>query len=934
MNTVSASVTCVFRRHRLRRIEWWIPVRTALPSMGCRGHIVSKSLVGARYCSSKFCNSSSKQIQIISVPKSSHTNNTAIRLREDRYRKFTRQILNGYRAEKIPSATHQEIFNSIEFWISVVKHERNDESSSGSVTVMVDAVTKADQLLRLLTATGSKENYNYRSNFVSIFKLTNAIQSVLDNWRFIVLHTPSIDKTKQMAANAAHSLLELVVQDSRINRAISVKCYNTVLDSFAKAGQAERAEALLQLMIIRSNENNNCAPDTVSYNTCISAWSHAAKFISCDNQPQNSQRFLVKAAQASEEWLRKMEADTNPNVVPNTISYTTVMDAWSRAAAAAAASSTSGNITETPMSRKATPQYVQQLLDEMRHAYESGKNPNVKPNATTYGTVISAWAQCSSGIQKAAQNAESLLKQMETIFEQTSDSDIRPTIMHYNMVLHALSNDKRPDSARRAERILFQLEKKWSNDETSAPQPDLLSYNTVLNAYAKSREPGSAQRAELLLEAMIAQFETQGRKHLKPDTVSFTAVIDAMSKDNSGSHQAIKAEALLWRMLSFRDSSIKPNEKTFTSVIHAYARDASVESSRRAELLLKRMSQEANVEPNICTYNAVLDTFAKCGLAEKAEELLHKIILERKVQVDRLSFTACIESWATKQVPVSADKAEALLKQMHNLYKQGGYDGVQPDLITYNTTLHAICNSRVANSGHRAQALLHQMLSTSELPSPDTVSYNTVIMAWSRSSGDFSSAENAEKLLRMMCQRHQTSSGPKPDVISFNATINCWARSQRPDKAQRAIQLLDQMKDPSSEFGHLQIQPDLITYNSVLNACATTTSSGDEKDKSAILMYTMDLLADLEGSTTQVRPDCVSYTTALKACCNRNLSATHLAVSIFERCCNAGQVSSSVLQYFKMSDFKSYEQMIGKRTLNDLPKHWTRNVRSNRKRWR
>jgi pentatricopeptide repeat protein len=874
-----------------------------------------------------------KEIHVVNGANLSAKNDHLhLRIRENRWKKFTNRFLNDGGAIPITSITVpviQEIFNSIQFWLSVSKQERISSSSKGSVALMVESMTKADHLLRVLLEATSKVKGN--TSIVSEKKLEDIVQSVIDHWRLIAWQTSCAVDIKVKAAESAGKLLALLEEDGPMT-IVPVKCYNTVLDAYAKAGLIDHVEALLQRMISSSSQHNKsdnvtvgtayrvAAPNTVSYNTCIGAWSHADKFLSGELDPLKRRKYLVGAAQASEKWLRKMEVDPSANVIPNTITYTSVMKAWSHAAAAS-------TITRNSNKSKATPFYVEQLFEEMCHAYKTKLNPHTKPNATSYGTVISAWAH-SPQIKEAPERAEALLRQMEELYMQSFDESLRPETMHYNMVMHLLSNSGKIDSARNAERMLLHMEQRFSGEEPFAVEPDVHSYNTVLNAYAKSKEPGSAQRAERLFEDMIIKYEVHGRKRLKPDTISFTTVIDALSKDNNNRQQnARKAEALLWRMLSVGDASIRPNVKTFTAVINAYARDASIESSQRAEALLKSMQECVNVAPNIFTYNAVLNSFAKCGLAEKAEELLQHIIVEKKLRVDKLSFNACIEAWAKKRLPVSADKAESFLSQMHDLSKRGGYDKIQPDLITYHTVLSAICNSGDDNCGRRAEALLQRMIASplsAGAPKPDIICYNIVLKAWSHST-TFNSPERAENLLRLMCLKHQSRSGPKPDVISFNATLFCWAKSKRPDKIKRIIQLFQEVKDPSSIFGRLRVKPDLITYNTVIKAFNTASLTVSKDDKMEIISCLQEILEIVEGSS-ELKPDSDFYCALLKMCCNRYLNISHLASQIFEKCCSAGCVSQRTLYYFKISDSESYNKIIGSKKILDLPMPWVCNT--------
>ena len=83
------------------------------------------------------------------------------------------------------------------------------------------------------------------------------------------------------------------------------------------------------------------------------------------------------------------------------------------------------------------------------------------------------------------------------------------------------------------------------------------------------------------------------------------------------------------------------------------------------------------------------------------------------------------------------DRAESVLEQMHDLYKEGELDE-PPSVISYSTVLDACAKSNHEGAGDRAEIIMRGMLNKGI--EPNTISYNSVIDAYVK-SGNFDRAE-------------------------------------------------------------------------------------------------------------------------------------------------------------------------------------------------
>jgi len=277
------------------------------------------------------------------------------------------------------------------------------------------------------------------------------------------------------------------------------------------------------------------------------------------------------------------------------------------------------------------------------------------------------------------------------------------------------------------------------------------------------------------------------------------------------------------RSSSIRKTKFVPNVNLFNTVLKAYARSKAKNAPERVESILQFMTDQTTIQPNVVTYNTIMDC------------------------------------WAKSKRPQSGGKAESFLRKMITIHHY------EPDTISYNTVINAYANIGDAN---RAQHILNRMLYTNNndqknhkkdaiiniidddfdvaIPSsssvqPNVRSFNTVLMAWSKSH-EKNAPEMAEAILHSMKKqkinnKKSTLSAAngndeslftidddsnisvyynvQPDVISYNTVINCWSKAQRSDSGKRAEAILREMM--SEEVG---VIPDTISYSTVINAYA------------------------------------------------------------------------------------------------------------------
>lgn len=247
-----------------------------------------------------------------------------------------------------------------------------------------------------------------------------------------------------------------------------------------------------------------------------------------------------------------------------------------------------------------------------------------------------------------------------------------------------------------------------------------------------------------------------------------------------------------------------------------------------------------------------------------------------------LSLNLNLDSLAKSGAPT---RAQELLLRIEALHEEGYY-AVAPDTVSYNSVLNAWARSTASSSADRAVDLINSMR-----VNPNLVTYNTLILAFAKRG----LAQNAEAILRAMMQESSTIS---PDTISFNTVLYAWASLYEGEKAEC---LLKEMMTLALEGNYTDLRPDTISFNTVLHAYRYNPQ------RARLLLNHMEKLH--EAGNEHVEPDVYSYTSVIQAwaCSSSSSSRKSKAASAFqakqllekmERICHdQQQVTPNIVSY-------------------------------------
>jgi len=578
----------------------------------------------------------------------------------------------------------------------------------------------------------------------------------------------------------------------------------------------------------------------------------------------------------------------NPLSCPDTVSFTSVIQAWSRS------------------SSKEAAEKAEALLFECRE--RSTEKNSVAPDIVMYNMVLHAWAghnkrerdelRSERVDETGARRAESLLLRMK------ESGEISPDVVSYNIVMNAWSNSGNYiAAARRARDILEELKARHrAGDEKS--EPDVITYNTAIKLIARSRVQGCFDEAKALMEEM------QEVGH-KINAVTCNTVLAALVK--SGEPDAVKiAESMINDMESMYkegNKNVRPGEVTFNILLHAYAKSKDPDDSIKAEKLLDRMVETLGQDgrqgsgPSVKSFATLLDLYARTGQSEAAELLFDKMARSGKVQFNTISYNTVLNALSKSNDKDAPYRAEALLKRMQQEYEAGNED-VKPNTISFSSLLNIWAKSDWDFAAERAEAILTRMEDLaahgSSHVAPTVVSYGTALHAWSRSNAP-DSAERAVAILTRMEDAFRTGHHfSKPNAYCYNAAMNAVAKSATPDKASKSYELLHRMIR-AYKAGNDSARPSATSFSTVLNACAYTNGTPElQKEAFRIARTTFAELIESEYG----EPNVITYVNFMTACSRllpEGAVRDNMMGAVFHECNQNGLVNGKVVSILRRS---------------------------------
>jgi pentatricopeptide repeat protein len=209
---------------------------------------------------------------------------------------------------------------------------------------------------------------------------------------------------------------------------------------------------------------------------------------------------------------------------------------------------------------------------------------------------------------------------------------------------------------------------------------------------------------------------------------------------------------------------------------------------------LKAM-EEAGVDPDVITYNALISACEKAGEVETALTTFNDMRAAGIIP-NLITYNALISACE------KAGEVETALKIFEDNMQAAG---IIPDVITYNALISA-CEK--AGKVERAQEIFEGMRAAGIIP--DVITYSALISACEKAG----QAGQALEIFEGM-----RAAGIIPNVITYSALISACEKA---GQAELALKIFDDMRAAD-------IIPNVITYNALISACVRGDHPADAR---------------------------------------------------------------------------------------------------------
>lgn len=427
----------------------------------------------------------------------------------------------------------------------------------------------------------------------------------------------SIHNNDTSAKNAERLLEQMEEYRSKgfTHLAPTTYCVNAVLNAWSKIatnnkvnGAASRAETILKRMeqLYNDGERDELRPNTISYNTVISAYARSGEV----GSERRAERILRRMDRLSQERDEEENGDQqqlySSSCKPDLISYNTVINAWSR--------------SKNPDG----PNRAEAILSHMEKQYQNGLSL-IQPDVVSYTSCIAAWARRKTDITPdMPHRAQQILDKMDEAYKGGNLS-AKPTVLSYNTVCNAWAKSRDKDAARQVLAILNQMETMHTSGEMYV-KPDIFTYTTCIDALAKEGTKETTEKALQLLNTIEKRYNETLDTDIKPNVRTYTSVINAISRSKLGPE---RAEALLNHMEDMGkggyDKDLNVDVVCFNAVLNAWGWSSEPGKARRANEIFQKMlrlfktGENIDAKPDLITLNSLLNACAFSNVHDKEE---------------------------------------------------------------------------------------------------------------------------------------------------------------------------------------------------------------------------------------------------------------------------------------------------------------------------
>ena len=228
--------------------------------------------------------------------------------------------------------------------------------------------------------------------------------------------------------------------------------------------------------------------------------------------------------------------------------------------------------------------------------------------------------------------------------------------------------------------------------------------------------------------------------------------------------------------------------------IHAYSALMGVcvkqNECHAAISVYKELEEDARVEPNLVTFNILIDAYNKLGMLQSSVEALEKIKRKRMLPEARTYNSIISACGKANKGAMAMDVYQMMLK-----------DGVGPTNTTYTSAISACGRSGMVEE---AMGLYRAMPSMG--CQPNVITFSSLISVCERVG---------EMQLALTILDEMRGMGVAPNVVTYNGLLGCFAKA---GAWQDALATVEEMQSK-------RIDLDAMSYSAVVTACSRAVPS-------------------------------------------------------------------------------------------------------------
>ena len=769
------------------------------------------------------------------------------------------------------NADGQKVANQVESIIHRMEQRYFDHREAPpdnvSYNCLINAYSKSEEdLSDQVEATLEKMNNAFSSETAS----SNNIRPDETTYNSMMNYYASRKNHHISAQRAEDLLLQMSAQSQQQNSGIQMHStsFNIVLKAWGNSGGgiqgAKRAEELLRMMLKLRKQHENVQPTTLSFSTVINAYSKVA--------PEDS-AIAVDRALALLDELEGLYIPDSENI-----------NSCYNAAANVIAKSNLQNPSEM----------IMELMARM-------KNMDAEPDTIMYTSCLEACVKTGDD--------DSIKRGTEVLEHMIEDPQFQPTAANFNILLNAILKSNSEQKIKEGEDLIAKMLEIGGDS-----RPDSASFNMIIRALSSSSTVCAEEKAVGYLRQQLRLYNNEKYDEAKPDSFAFNSVINMLSRSKNewADYYIYRTLASMEAQKKYGNDSVLLDTITYNVVIGKLAQSVHVKNAKKVMKLLDTMESMAAdgsvaVTPDIITYTNVLKMQIKLNpqrAARIASSFLTRAMSRGdEIYIDQVGFYTLLHALSRSnqlEDAVLAQKALEWIEQSDRADKILNSEA-------YNLILIAYSKIKTEESAVKALSFL-----SDRIQSYRKCTKNTILPTKAGFSAAFIPLCSADKmndafsLLKIM-----KALRIEPDAGCYISMLSALAGRRSANNAVQAQRVIQQMKD---DMKHVPTP----AFNAAINACSWVSGSPVVKRKALDIAFETFQQARKDNAF-----DAVTFgllTKAIMHLSKDDVTRMKLLKPVLELCAEKGLVGNMVQREMRHLAAKLI-------TPGNIPQEWRKNAK-------